>query len=55
MDKNKKLIDLLTLYINYLHLIEYHKKYGDKYGDTTKLIEIYEEELINNNIKIKKR
>ena len=40
--KNK---DKLTLYRNYLATLEYHKEYGDKYGDTKELIEIYERKL----------
>ena len=37
--------DLLELYKNYLLSIQYQKEFGDKYGDTQELINIYEEEL----------
>ena len=37
--------DKLTLYRNYLATLEYHQEYGNKYGDTKELIEIYEKKL----------
>ena len=37
--------DKLELYLNYLRAIQYHQEYGDKYGDTKELIEIYEKKL----------
>ena len=37
--------DKLTLYRNYLATLEYNKEYGNKYGDTKELIEIYEKKL----------
>ena len=37
--------DKLELYLNYLRAIQYHQEYGDKYGDTKELIEIYERKL----------
>lgn len=35
----------LEQYRNYLQSIQYHQEYGDKYGDTKELIEMYEREL----------
>ena len=37
--------DKLTIYRNYLTALEYHQEYGDKYGDTKELIEMYEKRL----------
>ena len=37
--------DKLTLYRNYLATLEYNKEYGNKYGDTKELIEMYEKKL----------
>ena len=42
--------DKLTLYRNYLTTLEYNKEYGNKYGDTKELIEMYEK-----NCKSKKK
>ena len=50
----------LELYRNYLATLYYHQEYGDKYGDTQELIEMYERKLNmkepykwNYNIKVK--
>ena len=45
--------DKLTIYRNYLATLEYNKEYGDKYGDTKELIEIYERKLELKNDKKK--
>lgn len=37
--------DKLEMYRNYLVTLEYHKEYGDKYGDTEELIKTYEKIL----------
>jgi hypothetical protein len=37
--------DLLTLYRNYLFAIQERQEYGDKYGDTDELMQMYEEKL----------
>lgn len=37
--------DLLMIYRNYLASLQYRKEYGDKYGDTEELIEMYEKRL----------
>lgn len=52
--------DKLTLYRNYLATLEYNKEYGNKYGDTKELIEIYEKKLeikkeVNKDVQIHKR
>ena len=47
--------DLINLYLNYLHSIEERKLYGDKYGDTEKLIKMYEEKLNKVLKKVKKK
>ena len=55
--KNKNILDdLLTFYMNYLHALEIKKQFGDIYGDTDELINMYEKKLENINIiKIKKK
>lgn len=35
----------LELYRNYLYALICHQEYGDKYGDTKELIEMYEKKL----------
>ena len=42
MNKNQ---DLLKTYRNYLFLLQTREEYGDKYGDTKELQEIYEKKL----------
>ena len=37
--------DTLEMYRNYLATLQYHQEYGDRYGDTQELIEMYEEKL----------
>lgn len=37
--------DILITYRNYLATLQYHQEYGDKYGDTQELIEMYERKL----------
>ena len=37
--------DLLTLYRNYLFAIQERQEYGDKYGDTDELMQMYEKKL----------
>ena len=37
--------DLLVTYRNYLFLLQTREEYGDKYGDTKELQEIYEKKL----------
>ena len=39
------MIDLLMLYRNYLFLLQTREEYGDKYGDTLELKEMYEKKL----------
>ena len=46
--------DKLTLYRNYLATLEYNKEYGNKYGDTKELIEIYEKKLEIKNVQKEK-
>ena len=50
MDKN-----ILELFKNYLHSIEIKKEYGELYGDTDELINMYEKELEKNGIKLVKK
>ena len=42
---NKKTIDTLEMYRNYLYALQERQEYGDKYGDTDELVEMYEEKL----------
>ena len=44
-ETNEKL-ELLTIYRNYLYSLEARKEFGDKYGDSDELIDIYEKKLI---------
>lgn len=37
--------DLLMLYRNYLFAIQERQEYGDRYGDTDELMEMYEKRL----------
>ena len=54
--KNKnELIDLYVLYRNYIFSINEIEEYGDKYGDTKEIIQMYEEKLQEYDIKIKKK
>lgn len=46
----KNVEDLITLYKLYLFAIIEREEYGDKYGDTDEIIDMYEEKL-----KIKKK
>ncbi len=39
--------DMLILYRNYLFALSEREEYGDKYGDTEELIEMYEMKLKN--------
>lgn len=39
--------NLLTIYRNYLFAIEERLLYGEKYGDTNEMMEIYEKKLEN--------
>ena len=52
MNSNDKLIDVLMIYNNYLHTLQYRKEFGDKYGDTEELIKIYEKKLKKYNVKV---
>ena len=50
-NKNKFEVDVITLYINYLHALETYREFGDRYGDTIEIIEMYQEKLEERNIK----
>ena len=50
MNKNNN--DILTIYQNYLHALQFKEEYGDIYGDTEEIIQLYEEELKKHNIKL---
>ena len=45
-----KELELLMLYRNYLFALQTREEFGDKYGDTDEIIDMYEEKL---NIKEK--
>lgn len=47
--------NLLELYRNYLFALQEREEYGDKYGDTDEIIEIYEKKLKENGIKVKEK
>jgi len=53
MNKKDKsgLTDLYITYRNYLYALQEREEFGDKYGDTKEIIEIYEKELEEHNIK----
>ena len=54
-EKNNKIkIDLLTIYRNYLFSLQEREEYGDLYGDTDEIINMYEKILEEHKIKIKK-
>ena len=56
MFENKKIrINLLTTYRNYLFAIQERKEYGDKYGDTDEIIQIYERKLQEYGVKVIKK
>ena len=42
--------DLMQLYKLYLFALKEREQYGDKYGDTDKIMEMYEKELKNKPI-----
>lgn len=44
-------MNLLELYKNYLHALEYEHEYNNEYGDSNSL-KIFEKMLMENNIKI---
>lgn len=44
------MMNIFELYLNYLFALEERKEYGDKYGDTLELIEMYEKELEKNGV-----
>lgn len=48
------MMELLILYRNYLFALQEREEYGDKYGDTDEIIEMYEKKLIKNGIKIER-
>lgn len=50
--KNKKLLNLFITYRNYLFAIQERNEFGDIYGDTEEIIQIYENELQEHGIKI---
>ena len=43
------MIDIYIIYKNYLHALEIRKQYGDQYGDTDEIINMFEEILKENN------
>ena len=52
MNTNDNLIDILMIYKNYLHALQYRKEFGDRYGDTEELIKTYEKKLEKYKVKI---
>ena len=49
---NKKILNLFTIYRNYLFALQERNEFGDKYGDTEEIIQIYENKLQEHGIKI---
>lgn len=47
--------NILELYRNYLFALQTREEYGDKYGDTDEIIEMYEKKLKENGIKVKEK
>ena len=45
--------DLLILYRNYLYALQEQQEYGEQYGDTKELIEMYEDRLEKQGVKVK--
>jgi hypothetical protein len=41
----KEKIDKLQIYRNYLSTLATRQEYGDKYGDTEEIVEMYEKQL----------
>jgi len=52
---NKKILNLFTTYRNYLFAIQERNEFGDIYGDTEEIVQIYENELQKHGIKILKK
>ena len=49
---NKKILNLFITYRNYLFAIQERNEFGDIYGDTEEIVQIYENELQKHGIKI---
>lgn len=47
--------DLLILYRNYIFATQERQEYGTQYGDTDELMQMYEEKLKKNGVKVIKR
>lgn len=45
--------NILEIYRNYLFALQEREEYGDKYGDTDEIIEMYEKKLEENGVKVK--
>ena len=45
-------MNILQLYNNYLHAIDYEEQYGNKYGDNASILRMYEKMLLEYKIKI---
>ena len=53
---NKKiLLNIFIIYRNYLFAIQERNEFGDIYGDTEEIVQIYENELQKHGIKILKK
>lgn len=52
---NKKILNLFITYRNYLFAIQERNEFGDIYGDTEEIVQIYENELQKHGIKILKK
>lgn len=48
-------MNLIDLYLNYLHALEVRRLYGTKYGDTDEIIKMYEEQLQQKSLKLIKK
>lgn len=44
-EENNKYFELIILYRNYIFALQEHEEYGDIYGDTDELIEMYKKKL----------
>ena len=49
--ERNRLISIYVIYRNYLYALREREEYGDRYGDTIELIEMYENKLKKYGIK----
>lgn len=53
--KQEQQEDVMTLYKLYSFAVQEREEYGDKYGDTDELMQMYEEKLEENGINVREQ